>query len=168
MSKVWLTQSFTSVNCLTQQIKQRQFDQYLQTWSNSSNFSSKGKSYQLFKEHLIFENYINIIPENLWTVLLKFRTSNHYLPVETGRWNNTLLEDRRCALCNNNHIGDEFHYLFICNFVRDSRVQFLHPYYYYTRPSTYKFKELMNSKRISVLKKLSKFINVITNIFKRP
>ena len=46
--------------------------------------------------------------------LLKFRLSNRLLPVETGRWENTPLEDRKCTLCliAKNDIGDEFHYLF--------------------------------------------------------
>ena len=47
------------------------------------------------------------------------------------------------------------------------RVQLIHPYYY-TQPSTYKFWELMENKRISKLKKLACFINIIKNEFKRP
>ena len=49
---------------------------------------------------------------------MKFRTSNHYLHVETGRWRNILYENRLCAYCNKNDIGDEFHYLFVglCTF----------------------------------------------------
>ena len=30
MGNIWLSQTFTSVNCLSQHIKQRQYDQYLQ------------------------------------------------------------------------------------------------------------------------------------------
>ena len=90
--------------------------------------SSKGKTYKLFKEQLIFEKYLNIIPERLWRLIIKFRTSNHYLPVETGRWNNILFEDRLCTICDKNDIGDEFHYLFICKFFHNSRVKFLHHY----------------------------------------
>ena len=37
------------------------------------------------------------------------------LPVETGRWENTSLEDRKCTLCSKHDIGDEFHYLFVCD-----------------------------------------------------
>ena len=31
---------------------------------------------------------------HMWKPILKFRTSNHYLPVEIGRWNKIPLEDR--------------------------------------------------------------------------
>jgi len=166
MGNVWVAHTFRSVNCLSQQIKQRQTDQYSQTW-RSNILSSRGKTYQLYKEQLILEKYINILPEKLWKPLLKFRTSNHYLPVETGRWNNISFEDRICTLCHESEIGDEFHYLFTCHFFSNSRTQFLHPYYY-TRPNTYKFKELMQNKRISTLKNLAKFIKVIMNVFKCP
>ena len=40
---------------------------------------------KLFKEQLIFEIYLNIIPKRFWRLIIKFRTSNHYLPVETGK-----------------------------------------------------------------------------------
>ena len=54
--------------------------------------------------------------------LLKFRLSNHRLPVETGRWENTPLEDRKCILCRKYDIGDEFHYLFVCDhFISDRK-----------------------------------------------
>jgi hypothetical protein len=53
--------------------------------------------------------------------LSKFRTTNHKLPVENGRWKNIARENRICPLCNNGEIGeigDEFHYLFeICKYV---------------------------------------------------
>ena len=32
--------------------------------------------------------------------LLKFRTANHFLPVDTGRYDGTHFEERKCDLCN--------------------------------------------------------------------
>ena len=122
------------------------------------SLSSRGKTYQIYKEQISLERYFNLLPDKLWKPILKFRTSNHYLPVETGRWNKIPLEDRICTLCNENDIADELHYLLKCKF-------FNHPNYY-TRPNTYKFKDLMQSQQISTLKKIAKFINIIMNIFK--
>ena len=34
--------------------------------------------------------------------IIKIRTSNHHLPIETGRWNNILRDLRKCSLCNRN------------------------------------------------------------------
>ena len=155
MGNIWLSQTFTSVNCLSQHIKQRQCDQYLQIWRSNMSLSSRGKTYQIYKEQISLERYFNLLPDKLWKPILKFRTSNHYLPIETGRWNKIPLEDRICTLCNENYIADEFHYLLKCQFFNHPWTQFLHPYYY-TRPNTYKFKDLMQSQRISTLKKKSK------------
>jgi hypothetical protein len=46
--------------------------------------------------------------------LCKFRTTNHKLPIEHGRWNNIPHENRKCNLCNLEEIGDEFHYISNC------------------------------------------------------
>ena len=45
--------------------------------------------------------------------ILKFRTGDHHLPVEAGRWNNIEYSQRKCTLCNLNDIGDEMHMLLI-------------------------------------------------------
>ena len=50
------------------------------------NHQNKNKIPQVPK----FEIYFNIIPETLWTTLIKFRGAKHYLPIETGCWNNVL------------------------------------------------------------------------------
>ena len=49
-----------------------------------------------------------MLPEKIWIIILKFRTSNHCLPGETGRWNDIFTEDRISSLCKY-YIGDEFH-----------------------------------------------------------
>ena len=67
---------------LGSQIKIRQ---HLQIWNNNISMSSRGKTIQPFKEQFIFEKYLNIIPERFRKLIIKFRTSNHYLPLETGR-----------------------------------------------------------------------------------
>ena len=50
--------------------------------------------------------------------LCKFRTTNHKLPIEHGRWNtiisNIQRKNRKCNLCNLEEIGDEFHYISNC------------------------------------------------------
>ena len=56
---------------------------------NKVTSSSKGKNYNLFKQDLNFENYLIKLNRKHCSSLLKFRLSNHRLPVETGRWENT-------------------------------------------------------------------------------
>ena len=57
--------------------------------------------------------------------MIKFRTTNHRLPVETGRWQGKLLGERFCILCNNCQIGDEFHYILECDTIQNIRKYFL-------------------------------------------
>jgi hypothetical protein len=49
--------------------------------------SPKAINYRLFKDNFEFENYFNILEDKDIYTLCKFRTTNHKLPIETGRWN---------------------------------------------------------------------------------
>ena len=145
---------------------ERQQDHFfLQKWNNGTALS-KVKIYAIFKENFTLENYFLLLSGHLWTKIFKFRTSNHHLQIEIGRWNNILVQDRICPLCNINDIGDKFHYLFICEVLfTEHRKKLLKPYYY-NKPSTIKFKELTTTNKIGLLKKTSKFIKQIIYKFK--
>jgi hypothetical protein len=45
-------------------------------------------NHRIFKENFEFENYFRILEDKDIYTLCKFRTTNHKLPIETGRWNN--------------------------------------------------------------------------------
>ena len=66
--------------------------------------------------------------------------SNHRLPIELGRYNEIVRKDRLCTLCQSNDIGDEYHYLFICPFVKSSRDKYI-PKTCIRNPSVLKFCE---------------------------
>ena len=68
MGNIWLSQTFTSVNCLSQHIKQRQCDQYLQIWRSNMSLSSRGKTYQIYKEQILTVE-TNIKIQNLESLL---------------------------------------------------------------------------------------------------
>ena len=57
------------------------------------------------------ENYLRILSPKYMKIMIKFRTTNHRLPVETGRWQGKPLGERFCTQCNNCQIGDDFHYI---------------------------------------------------------
>ena len=59
-----------------------------------------------------------------------------------------------------NLIGDEYHYLFECNFFADQRKELLKQYFF-RRPNTVKYAELFGSAKKSILLKLAKFVKVI-------
>lgn len=70
-----------------------------------------------------FEKYIDILPVKIRKNFIKFRTSNHRLPVETGRWYTCSihLNERLCLLCNKGLIADEFHYILECSALEEMR-----------------------------------------------
>ena len=70
-------------------------------------------------------------------------------------------------MCNLNAIGDEFHYLLVCDAFKRERVLHLKRYYY-INPSNQKMAQLISSNNISVVKKLCKFITAIKSCFEWP
>ena len=113
---IWIRQSENTSPYIGKQIKSNLCDQFPQSWTAELQSSSKGKYYSVYKNHTNRENYINTLSGPSLLTMFKFRTANHKLPVEVGRWANVELSDRKCLLCQNNQIGDEFHYLLECPF----------------------------------------------------
>ena len=162
---IWLNQNTYLHNNTKSLVNKILIDQYQQQWHSNLEISSKGKIYGMFKENINLEHYFTQIPKKDYLTLVKFRTSNHYLPIETGRWNNIHVEARKCKLCNLNDTGDEMHYLLICPYFHCQRKLNLKPYYY-TKPNVLKFKQIMNVRSVKQLHKLSTYILLISNFFK--
>ena len=137
---------------------------HTQDWHQKVNLSSKGKNYYLYKQNIKLENYLVKLNKKPHSALLKYRLGNHRLPVETGRWENTPLNERKCILCTKLDTGDEFQYLFICNYFQAQRKQFLKSYFY-KRPNVIKFKELLSTNNVKDLIQLSKFVHIIIKNF---
>ena len=145
-------------------ISQTLHDIFLQDWNATSNTTSKGRNYKLFKMNINFETFLISLPRSFSIPMVKFRTANHKLPIEVGRWENIVYDDRKCNLCDKNDLGDEFHYLLICPYFQNERKDLLKRYYY-LRPNTIKFQELLNCKNKQVLLNLSKFMKLIMSKF---
>ncbi len=69
--------------------------------------STKALNYRIFKNNFEFEKYFEILSKNEAIIVCRFRTTNNYLQIETGRWRNIARENRNCHLCNCGLIGDE-------------------------------------------------------------
>ena len=93
-------------------------------------------------------------------MLLKFRTSNHLLPIEKGRHLNIDRNERKCELCNMNDIGDEYHYVCCCTKFRNLRTKFI-PRKFHKKSSVQKYCDLMLCKSKKQRLKTAKFINCI-------
>ena len=70
-------------------------DQFLQDWNSSVHNSPKAFNYRIFKTDFKFEEYFNILDEQNSLLLCKYRTTNHKLPIEKGRWSNIPREKSR-------------------------------------------------------------------------
>ena len=99
----------------------------------------------MYKSDISLEFYITFLPMKLRTVFSRFRCRNHKLPVETGIYKNIPRSERICVKCTQLEIGDEFHFIFNCQFFADQRRTYL-PKYCHIHPSAPKFKRIMNDK----------------------
>ncbi|MEW8152430.1 MAG: reverse transcriptase family protein [Candidatus Thiodiazotropha endolucinida] len=160
----WLTQSNIHCYSLGKIVKRILIDQNLQNWHSSLQHSSKGINYQLFKNDVNLEPYFLLLQPKHFIPLVKFRTGNHYFPIETKRWEGIPLNQRRCTLCNCNDIADEFHYLINCSYFSTQRQKYIQRYYY-IRPNILKYKELLALTSTIKLKKLCVFIKILLNHF---
>ena len=111
------------------------------------------------------QNYILKLPKRYTYALCKFKCVNHNMPVVTGRYSNTPYEDRLCTYCQSNDIGDEFHYLFICNKFSTERSRYINRYYY-THPNMYKMTQLFESTDFKEMLNLAKFAEILVNNFR--
>ena len=113
----------------------------------------------ILKEDWTLENYIKQLDYREAINILKYRTANHRLPVETGRFYEIDYEDRKCPECNRD-IGDEFHYLLICPFFNQQRRKLLNKTYI-RHPNMITYKQLIQSNDTRELSKLSRFVSII-------
>ena len=81
---------------------------------NNVVLCNKACLYKHIKVDFGFENYLVNLPWPIASVIVKFRTVNHKLAIETGRYININREFRYCELCNMNKLGDEYHLFFEC------------------------------------------------------
>ena len=146
--------------------KQKIRDVYLQSWHSMVNISSSSNTnYKLFKQNFEQSKYITLSTTYMCQKFLAFRTINHRVPVEVGRWSGQPLQERKCTLCTND-IGDEYHYLLTCNKFSNERHRFLKPYFY-VHPNVLKYNELMNSANVQTLKNLCIFVDILIKSFKK-
>ena len=94
-------------------------DRYSKLFFNSftDRYSDKKlRTYMLVKKNYKKENYLNFIKSfAIRRAVTKFRLSDHSLPIELGRRNNSPLCARICDKCAMNRVGDEFHFIMKCN-----------------------------------------------------
>ena len=157
-----------NVQWLKLTIKQILRDQHQQFMNSEMHNSSKATYYKLFKNDIDFEEYLDKLNDGDRLIFCKFRTTNHRLIIETGRWSGVNREDRICNLCNQGLVGDEYHYYLLeCIYFNDERKTYLRDEYC-QRPDVNKFNLIMNCHNITELKKICQFIKIIFSVASCP
>jgi hypothetical protein len=166
-SYLWLNQFYTNIPLNTRAlVKLTLIDQYKQQWYGNLQSSNKGKIYNSFKSTLEFESYFNLLPHSDALNLFKFRSSNHKFPVETGRWDGTVFNDRKCTLCDLDDLGTEKHYLLSCPFFMYQRSILTNKLNFAVSNTDSCFNSLLNMKSPDKLKHLSIFCKTLMAKFK--
>lgn len=162
-SGIWDTHMYPNRTWLIKATKQKLTDLFLNEWHSQLDNNSSCHNYKIFKTKFGFEHYLVSIEEKYKKYLVKFRTRNHRLPIETGRWRRIPRHNRTCHLCHTD-VGDEYHYLMSCSHFSNLRKLYIDRQYF-LRPNVIKFSNLLNIKHPAKLRKLCTFIkNIIESI----
>ena len=149
-----------NVTWLKRAIDLRLKDINRQDWLSDVNENGQCLNYRIFKDSLDFEPYLVKCNNEDSRNVCKFRCGSNRLPIISGRYEGIPRSSRLCTLCSVGLIGDEFHYMFQCEYFTEERKVFI-PKKYINRPNTLKMNELFNTKNMKVLFKLAKFVKVI-------
>ena len=141
-------------------------ENYKLLWKESVFNSPKCLNYRIFKKEFQYDNYFNILPIDLAIPFFHFRSVNHKMPIEWGRFLGTVRDDRICELCSLHRLGDEYHYVLECTYFEDLHKVYL-PTDLFARPNTVKFEHLMSSSNTDtrLLFNIAKFCKVVLKKF---
>ena len=140
--------------------------QYAVDWKREVYISPKCYLYRIFKTDFEKEEYFSKLTKTMSISLCRFRTCNHKLPIESGRYLNIPRSERTCHLCNSNELCDEYHAIFKCVALNSWRQKYL-PYYHIRRRQNTSVLALYNvfNTSITQLKKLTLFIMKLVKLF---
>ena len=138
-------------------IKLRMSDVRFQEWEAEVTGSPLCFNFRLIKDRPCFNEIIRKIPIKDSKVFFRFRCANFALPVYPHI--QSLFDSERCHLCDSDR-GDEFHYLLVCQNLQSHRESHINKKFW-RKPNTVKFQNLLNSKSISVIRKLISFLKII-------
>ena len=110
-------------------------DLYIQNWFTLLKESKCCANYRSFKQSFNFEKYLTKLPTKYTIAICKFRTCNNNIPVH-----NHSEPDKGYQLCNNTGTADEFHFLFECEFFKNSPKNLLHRYFF-RNPNSIKYEK---------------------------
>ena len=154
-SNIWQEQ-YVDMNWFKPAVKTRTEDQARQNWLASVHNNVHCKNYRLFKTSFGFESYLDKLQCKKAKVFCPFRTRNYGLPVDPHF--NVPALDATCKLCNQNSLGDEFHYIMECTELAEARNNCMGRVKF---KNTEAFSNNINNCKIGKIRKLCTFIEII-------
>ena len=111
------------------------------------------------------QNYLVHMPPDIWIPIIKIRTGNHKLPIQFHSWKIVYKprEERTCTICGSGAVGDEMHYIMHCPVFEQDRQKYLPSTENNKSPEN--FVKLLKSDKISTLRGLAKFLNILFGVF---
>ena len=152
---------------ISYQVKAKTRDVREQLWLEEVNLNAQCSIYKQLMTAWGMPKYIQILKPSLRTTMCRFRTRCHNLPVTCNRFKTGDGTNTMCPLCTCSQVGDEYHYIFICNHFLTEREKYLPPEYLRTQTGQYNLKELFDEENEDVVVKLAKFCKLIMKKFSR-
>ena len=167
-SYVWNAQNLNSKH-FVKVFKLRCNDMFLQNWNSELQCNSQCKTYKLIKEKPKIEEYLVTMDNAIKYKLLRFITRVHHLPATYNRYREENEYDTTCPLCPLGVLGDEIHYLFVCNYFNAERAIYLPKEII----DTYKENISLALKKIMYLNnnkitQVARFVKIVMKCFKNP
>ena len=101
-------------------------NKYSEYWKSKISSSIRLEFFTRIKQRYERGPFLNVVKNVDVKRTYKFRTSNHSLYIETGRYYNPVIPRGRllCKFCSANETEDELHFLLKCNLYNDLRQLF--------------------------------------------
>jgi hypothetical protein len=134
--------------------------------SNYDFWISLWNLYSCIKPKFRLEPYLLKLTAINRVYICKLRTCNLTLPFETGRWRNIPSYGRYCTLYEDQLVGNEFHYLFVCKNATlvQMRSKYI-PTYFIGVPANHKMYGLLSHCNIPLLNRLSLYVRQTSPLF---
>lgn len=156
--EVWVQQGVGNYDVFISFVKQRLTDTFIQNWRARLEQSSRASFYKSFAVFELQPYLDNVNMYKFCNALSKLRMSSHRLEVESGRWVKPIpipFNERHCFNCS--VLEDEYHFVLVCPLYVDLRKKYISKYYW-SRPSMFKFIELLNTPNKSCTRKLCCYV----------
>ena len=137
---------------------------YFQEWSAEMNTKKSCEMYRVIKTDFGLENYLMQLSYYQRSSLSKFRCRYNRLPVTFGRDVNVLVDEMLCPFCENDVIGDEYHYLFMCDTFKEDWNKLIDEKWI-VNPQQHFLSEIFQNNNTTELRNLASFIDIVVSTF---